>query len=129
MISIHAPHTGRDADTVTLLHRPCEFQSTRPIRGATDLTVTPGTSLPISIHAPHTGRDFDGIGGFPLCWEFQSTRPIRGATSRSTFLHVLNSFQSTRPIRGATSKIWKCHPYASISIHAPHTGRDDAGDR
>ena len=35
-------------------------------------------------------------------------------------------FQSTRPIRGATCSIdWRCAD-AWISIHAPHTGRDDS---
>ena len=34
-------------------------------------------------------------------------------------------FQSTRPIRGATSdENHKCGRYFTISIHAPHTGRD-----
>ena len=43
MISIHAPHTGRDYR----LHSPTGisyiFQSTRPIRGATDLQRIPCT--------------------------------------------------------------------------------------
>ena len=79
-ISIHAPHTGRDymatparlpsvryfnprAPYGARLLRPAilgglpVFQSTRPIRGATNyVSVWPG-SLCISIHAPHTGRD------------------------------------------------------------------------
>ena len=56
-ISIHAPHTGRDAVTTGL-----------------------SWASRISIHAPHTGRDSNiqiraGDGHV-----FQSTRPIRGAT-------------------------------------------------
>ena len=79
-----------------------QFQSTRPLRGATGQS---GTLLPqsrISIHAPLAGRDIlcvvrikaDGYfnprapcgARRPCCatargyWVFQSTRPLRGAT-------------------------------------------------
>ena len=80
MISIHAPHTGRDKSTPFALAAKYAFQSTRPIRGATCWHETTPVSilyfnprapygarqhhqLPwyhyhgISIHAPHTGRD------------------------------------------------------------------------
>ena len=80
--------------------------------------------------------------------EFQSTRPIRGATYSQLDNAVRGiQFQSTRPIRGATDVIpddWYQYnhfnpraPYGArlqvgicllntmtISIHAPHTGRD-----
>ena len=35
VISIHAPHTGRDITSFQALSQPNAFQSTRPIRGAT----------------------------------------------------------------------------------------------
>ena len=57
-ISIHAPHTGRDA---------------RPPGG-------PGATE-ISIHAPHTGRDLLASKDDIPTSLFQSTRPIRGATA------------------------------------------------
>ena len=104
-ISIHAPHTGRDHYTG---HQPVtrrQFQSTRPIRGATDkytgstwdvLNFNPrapygarhlalavfGGLESISIHAPHTGRDVRANAEKMLQRLFQSTRPIRGATLR-----------------------------------------------
>ena len=79
-ISIHAPHTGRDANIRsttrrrkshfnprapygarharhTLKSRIKRFQSTRPIRGATPVPLIQQIGLVISIHAPHTGRD------------------------------------------------------------------------
>ena len=34
-ISIHAPHTGRDKEDSVMLETVLQFQSTRPIRGAT----------------------------------------------------------------------------------------------
>ena len=80
VISIHAPHTGRDFHTYSTGQGRPQFQSTRPIRGATNsvsglmftasdfnprapygarpITFYPYTKLKcISIHAPHTGRD------------------------------------------------------------------------
>ena len=81
----------------------------------------------ISIHAPHTGRDYDIQFGPRGAVVFQSTRPIRGATptARKACIKPL-SFQSTRPIRGATghADCGRTHQ-APISIHAPHTGRDE----
>ena len=56
-ISIHAPHTGRDGLDGRVGMYVEEFQSTRPIRGATDLDKQTNNAN-----------------------VFQSTRPIRGAT-------------------------------------------------
>ena len=56
-ISIHAPHTGRDGLIKFLIKVLDEFQSTRPIRGATKFTRNEIMTSNISIHAPHTGRD------------------------------------------------------------------------
>ncbi len=104
LISIHAPHTGRDRNLHLGQRIHKRFQSTRPIRGATVCACVAET-----LHA-----------------SFQSTRPIRGATysaagcgsakvnfnprapygARRTgwpSSSILASiFQSTRPIRGAT---------------------------
>ena len=78
-ISIHAPHAGRDSGNGKIVQRahdfnprapcgarprlchsptpPLEFQSTRPMRGATQFLLGAGAVLVISIHAPHAGRD------------------------------------------------------------------------
>ena len=37
-----------------------------------------------------------------------------------------SKFQSTRPIRGATKISSYIKPGEDISIHAPHTGRDNS---
>ena len=103
-----------------------EFQSTRPIRGATpprsmpwarplyfnprapygarhDLLNQPYKTGDISIHAPHMGRDKRGVGCGLRAVIFQSTRPIWGATrNHSTTRLSIFLFQSTRPIWGAT---------------------------
>ena len=128
------------------------FQSTRPIRGATAPDDDKARNCEISIHAPHTGRDYRPKTLFNVLKIFQSTRPIRGATiSHVTITLSRQKFQSTRPIRGATIAkadgiIAKSYfnpraPYGArlastaqslfnhmISIHAPHTGRDQSQD-
>ena len=124
------------------------FQSTRPIRGATHaasyLCQRTGNFNP---RAPYGARPNT------CCHQtreiiFQSTRPIRGATYSRRRRFTKTGFQSTRPIRGATrpkmpiappiSNFNPRAPYGArqkldqtgdkifdISIHAPHTGRDD----
>ena len=87
-ISIHAPLAGRDKMLAIMDGQQRGFQSTRPLRGATDIALATDKNQ-----------------------AFQSTRPLRGATTitgRSNALDVL--FQSTRPLRGATRRLRRCHP-------------------
>ena len=58
------------------------FQSTRPVRGATDGHRVRRDARPISIHAPRAGRDRAYIANTRVIYEFQSTRPVRGATAK-----------------------------------------------
>ena len=124
IISIHAPHAGRDQNAgqckVCLRYfnprAPCgarlkqidwtkqysQFQSTRPMRGATITERPSGLTRSISIHAPHAGRDNYVPVSAAITYEFQSTRPMRGATVQP-------------PPEGRI---------VGISIHAPHAGRD-----
>ena len=80
-----------------------EFQSTRPMRGATTLDDLRGSGSLVSIHAPHAGRD---------------PRISRSGISR-------RQFQSTRPMRGATTQALNTHRGLVVSIHAPRVGRDN----
>ena len=123
IISIHAPHAGRDF-----------------------VRYDAAQSLSISIHAPHAGRDsvyyvyptderhFNprapcgarprASAKPPLSILFQSTRPMRGATAAIAGLLLVFTFQSTRPMRGATRTLCRVKKTLQISIHAPHAGRD-----
>ena len=56
-ISIHAPRAGRDFRFVLLPVPSDEFQSTRPVRGATPIHKRAASDQHISIHAPRAGRD------------------------------------------------------------------------
>ena len=123
------------------------FQSTRPMRGATD-----GTRSSERIRERFNPRAPCGARPRVLRAEvvqhkFQSTRPMRGATVTGKGQVYFVEFQSTRPMRGATwtnlskSPRPPCfNPRApcgarpvlfqtfqiidNVSIHAPHAGRD-----
>ena len=101
-ISIHAPHTGSDAD---ILDNPLFkhiFQSTPPTRGATK----PAESLlecPQFQSTPHTR------GATQIYWTilflniYFNPRPPHGERLWYFFLFLrLSRFQSTPPTRGAT---------------------------
>ena len=78
-----------------------EFQSTHPLRGATNYTQeTWGDNI------------------------FQSTHPLRGATLRLFASQRPKQFQSTHPLRGATYNASQYVSERYISIHAPLAGCD-----
>ena len=56
-ISIHAPRAGRDQEGKQAYGSNEQFQSTRPVRGATGAVGGHGVVQMISIHAPRAGRD------------------------------------------------------------------------
>ena len=123
-ISIHAPHAGRDITTSCRVRRMRIFQSTGPMRGATFPHIKNSHNMRISIHAPHAGRDEH----FPADYAriIISIHAPHAGRDVSAFvaLRFSSLFQSTRPMRGATPACIVCVAYAGISIHAPHAGRD-----
>ena len=64
-----------------------QFQSTRPVRGATSRSRNQAAPISISIHAPRAGRDWVTTVFRARVAEFQSTRPVRGATPASVVGH------------------------------------------
>ena len=103
-----------------------EFQSTRPVWGATIagwfFLLNPE---PISIHAPRVGRDrrYDMYG---LHRHHFNPRAPCGARLPPALVGCLaDLFQSTRPVWGATSSAMPSTRTMMISIHAPRVGRDD----
>ena len=123
-----------------------EFQSTRPMRGATTQALNTHRGLVVSIHAPRVGRDNVGIGCGLGNIQFQSTRPVWGATPLTDVSHTSScfnprapcgarlaanvphtacpTFQSTRPVWGATRCRSTPEQGSRVSIHAPRVGRD-----
>ena len=168
-ISIHAPLAGCDSSRIKPFsvisyfnpRTPCgvrrnsapsrrwpiRFQSTHPLRGATDRHSVILLKSAISIHAPLAGCDWRTsaparktpyfnprtpcgvrrLEQFPCCVvdEFQSTHPLRGATCRPiNFPDVLNDFNPRTPC-GVRLNLLVCETIVIIiSIHAPLAGCD-----
>ena len=80
VISIHAPRAGSDAIGGVVAAIGLIFQSTLPVRGATDKYIRWWLSQQISIHAPRAGSDITICGTEASQRSFQSTLPVRGAT-------------------------------------------------
>ena len=123
-ISIHAPLAG--CDYVIPIHRDrrlrfqsthplrgatndnpifineVAFQSTHPLRGATLIGMGLGLIFFISIHAPLAGCDTKKMSPQNRSKRFQSTHPLRGATTMTGRSRRPFKFQSTHPLRGAT---------------------------
>ena len=101
-ISIHAPHAGRDEDCQRRKTHRGQFQSTRPMRGAT----TPKSRMicrdRISIHAPHAGRDIAGWNKNTKGEHFNPRAPCGARRRAGPVPRPFILFQSTRPMRGAT---------------------------
>ena len=125
----------------------CEFQPTRPLRGATDLSDAHTEQKRISTHAPLAGRDKYTKVGEESAITFQPTRPLRGATELGLLAGIKikdfnprapcgarqlgtkpvstwAAFQPTRPLRGATALRVLQSGWQRISTHAPLAGRD-----
>ena len=119
------------------------FQSTRPMRGATQgnarhhqwpVYFNPrapcgarravqeqyAPNQHFNPRAPCGARPGEFINNGPLQGAFQSTRPMRGATLKASALVSYHSFQSTRPMRGATrTSDAGCRGYKNFNPRAP----------
>ena len=79
-ISIHAAREGGDVSGEMLGIGNAEFQSTPPVKAATNQPATPKTHTVISIHAAREGGDGGNCWCCQSCWIFQSTPPVKAAT-------------------------------------------------
>ena len=101
-VSIHAPREGRDPPPNPATRASSPFQSTRPVKGATERALAGRRQIVVSIHAPREGRDSVATTAARSSTRFQSTRPVKGATCASASFTRRATFQSTRPVKGAT---------------------------
>ena len=103
------------------------FQSTLPMRGATNATILPLPAGMISIHAPHAGSDTTLCSGFLTQSRFQSTLPMRGATRKQCCKKSnFSDFNPRSPCGERRDIVYKPLTKVPISIHAPHAGSDYA---
>ena len=125
VISIHAPHAGRDGVNIKIIDKLILFQSTRPMRGATFRLVTGSLKLMLfQSTRPMRGATSSETVPKRNTETFQSTRPMRGATATSVRVFSFSKFQSTRPMRGATS-VFVC----SVTLLADFNPRAPCGAR
>ena len=146
-VSIHAPRAGRDGTVAPYVaelicfnpRAPCGarpskyvssrsipmFQSTRPVRGATERNPCAGATTRVSIHAPRAGRDTAAVYRSITSKCFNPRAPCGARLDVAARLGHTNAFQSTRPVRGATVRVGNCDAVLRVSIHAPRAGRDD----
>ena len=103
----------------------CRFQSTHPMRGATQHVLYQHKRDAISIHAPRAGCDDNaGAGCLPMR-HFNPRTPCGVRLQPCEKVLDASSFQSTHPMRGATvCSVHSGTNQPDISIHAPHAGCD-----
>ena len=93
---------GRDLQRIERRWTPWQFQSTRPVWGATARTGTRSPRLVISIHAPRVGRD-----------QPVSLAPV-----------LPKNFNPRAPCGARPGELINFLAQYDISIHAPRVGRD-----
>ena len=123
LVSIHAPHAGRDSSNL-LRGQGIRVSIHAPHAGRDRRERYVRSKRPVSIHAPHAGRDLllSPISARPT--RFNPRAPCGARLMVFCRQIVDKEFQSTRPMRGATrsSRVRACK--RGVSIHAPHAGRD-----
>ena len=106
-------------------HEPIQgFQSSRPLRGATGIASKFVPKLAFQSPRPLRGATALAWWHFLATGPFQSPRPLRGATALGRIASDRRGFQSPRPLRGATAEQARIQRDWQISIPAPLAGRD-----
>ena len=100
------------------------FQSTPPVKAATQLSEIEQREREISIHAAREGGDALARTTHPLVCIFQSTPPVKAATWLCVHMQNVFRFQSTPPVKAATVHSADKAMYVKISIHAAREGGD-----
>ena len=122
-ISIHAPLTGSDSESIPRSTSHCNFNPRSPHRER-PVTRFGRFQRPISIHAPLTGSDFRLVPRRREISHFNPRSPHRERHSMPKNGILRKIFQSTLPSQGATGRTPNVASRVIISIHAPLTGSD-----
>ena len=102
IISIHAPHAGRDLHRHRQRRVSQNFNPRAPCGARRTRNITCGAWRRFQSTRPMRGATLENFI-LPFMYAFQSTRPMRGATFLSLIQFFSSIFQSTRPMRGATA--------------------------
>ena len=104
--------------------RAAQFQSTRPVRGATCGWPSADRSrYDFNPRAPCGARRYFGAQFYQYN-QFQSTRPVRGATKMAEVLDEEIEISIHAPRAGRDRSKNGLFQSIEISIHAPRAGRD-----
>ena len=125
-ISIHAPHTGRDRNRTKKACKIKIFQSTRPIRGAT--SIIPdffAISNNFNPRAPYGARPNRRETRRSNHIDFNPRAPYGARQIRPGNSQVQINFNPRAPYGARHYELHHRGKSRDISIHAPHTGRDD----
>ena len=101
LVSIHAPNEGSDSSACSSMPDIFLFQSTLPMKGATQPPCIWSVGYNVSIHAPNEGSDGQGL------------QPYKYS---SVSIHA--------PNEGSDSFVNPPWVAALVSIHAPNEGSD-----
>ena len=101
-----------------------QFQSTRPMRGATSLVFPNYRKQSISIHAPHAGRDQPSPEEKQTENHFNPRAPCGARPTRTQTGRKLQNISIHAPHAGRDHRQGQSPAVRDISIHAPHAGRD-----
>ena len=128
LISIHAPRAGSDIQKLAFLSDSLGFQSTLPVRGATQRQKNRWELFYISIHAPRAGSDDEPRAGRGVPRDFNPRSPC----GERLFVRAVNSVRGVISIHAprAGSDVMEqifIPRRAKISIHAPRAGSDGIG--
>ena len=103
--------------------RFCEFQSTRPVWGATLLFFCDNIPESVSIHAPRVGRD-RCVSGIDVVIYVSIHAPRVGRDIGARGVNNLTSVSIHAPRVGRDRLFHLCNILFLVSIHAPRVGRD-----
>ena len=96
-ISIHAPHAGSDQKGLLIIVLIMIFQSTLPMRGATQDKQGQNRTVSISIHAPHAGSDRQHLANYSGWYDFNPRSPCGERLLPNTIASIISHFNPRSP--------------------------------
>ena len=126
MISIHAPHAGRDVFALRRVQCRPNFNPRAPCGARQSPTADEIAAAIISIHAPHAGRDTRCPSGHRELKGISIHAPHAGRDGTLFFIPALRAISIHAPHAGRDPRLSAITIQHRISIHAPHAGRDAA---
>ena len=100
-----------------------QFQSTRPLRGATVTSVTVNTAKGVSIHAPPARRDLTSKRGITVAYSFNPRAPCEARRNRQAIRGNSSSFNPRAPCEARHKCKLRKDQYNCFNPRAPCEAR------